>query len=221
MGISELPSLNVSSRRSQAYRLLRRSIVSGKIPAGTRLVASQLAEQLGISRTPLREALQLLEKEGFVRRLPTGIVEVVALSREEVEEVFAIRAVLEGLVARYAALRATREEIATVESLLNEISKAVQKSDYEAVDIKGAEFHALIQQAARLPLAGKQLENMRDHINRYRAQSIPRRGRGRSAVEEHAEIVKYIKARNGEAAEEAMKRHIRNAWQTIKESMSK
>ena len=67
-----LPPIEVSNRRSQAWRVLRDSIVSGRLPAGTKLIGSQLAEQLGVSRTPLREAMQLLEREGFVRGCPAA-----------------------------------------------------------------------------------------------------------------------------------------------------
>ena len=90
VSVSSLPPIEVSNRRSQAWRVLRESIVNGRLPTGTKLIGSQLAEQLGVSRTPLREAIQLLEREGFVKRLPSGVVEVVGLGLDEIEEVYAI-----------------------------------------------------------------------------------------------------------------------------------
>jgi len=211
-----LPRVELSSRRDEAYRLLRRAIVRGEIAAGTRLVASQLADQLGVSRTPLREALQLLEREGFVRRLPTGVVEVVGLSQDEIEEVFAIRAALEGLAARYAARRARPEDLDRMEQILAAIRRSVQRGRHEEVDVEGLEFHTAIQRASGLKLAAQQLETMRDHINRYRARTISTAGRAAELVEEHSEILKWIRARDPDQAERAMRQHIWNAWLVMK-----
>lgn len=219
MSVPTLPTIEVSSRRSQAYRVLRDSIVSGQIPVGTRLIASQLAEQLGVSRTPLREALQLLEREGFVRRLPTGVVEVVGLSLDEIEEVFAVRAALEGVAARYAAWRATEADIEEMEGILAAMRRSARRTKPEQLDLEGVEFHAAIQRASRMRVTAQQLETMRDHINRYRAHTLASPGRIQALLEEHAEILKWIRAREGEKAEEAVRRHIWNAWLVIKQVM--
>jgi DNA-binding GntR family transcriptional regulator len=220
VSVPTLPTIEVSSRRTQAYRVLREAIVNGQIPVGSRLVASQLAEQLGLSRTPLREAIQLLEKEGFVRRLPTGIVEVVGLSRDEIEEVYAIRARLEGLAARYAALRATPEEIDRMQDVLSAMKRAARRGKPGELDLEGLEFHELIQRASRLRFAVPQLETMRDHINRYRARTIGSPGRAEAILEEHAEVLRWIKARDADRAEEAMRQHIWNAWVILSEDMT-
>ena len=215
-----LPRLELSSRRDEVYRLLRKAIVRGEISAGTRLVASQLAEQLGVSRTPLREALQLLEREGFVRRLATGVVEVVGLSRDEIEEVFAIRSALEGLAARYAALRATSEEVERMAQILSATERSARKGRFEEVDVEGLEFHVAIQKASRLKFAADHLETMRDHINRYRAHTIATPGRARELVGEHAEILKWVRLRDPDEAEAAMRRHIWNAWLVMKQAVN-
>jgi DNA-binding GntR family transcriptional regulator len=209
------PPIEVSSRRSQAWRVLRDSIVSGRLPAGTKLIGSQLAEQLGVSRTPLREALQLLEREGFVHRLPNGVVEVVGLSRDEVEEVYAIRARMEGLVTRYAAMRATPEEMEHVGDILSSMRRAARRGKTVELDALGVEFHDFIQRISRLRYTVKQLETMRDHIDRYRAQTINSPGRQDALLEEHADVVRWMEARDPARAEEAMRHHIWKAWETI------
>ncbi|MDI6894897.1 MAG: GntR family transcriptional regulator [Bacillota bacterium] len=220
MDVPVLPRVELSSRRDEVYRLLRRAIVRGEISVGTRLVASQLADQLGVSRTPLREALQLLEREGFVRRLATGVVEVVGLSRDEIEEVFAIRAALEGLAARYAALRAGPEEVDRMARTLAATERSARKSRFEEVDVEGLEFHTAIQRASGLKFATGHLETMRDHINRYRARTIATPGRAVELVGEHAEILKCIRLRDPDQAEAAMRRHIWNAWLVMKQAVS-
>lgn len=213
-----LPPIEVSNRRTQAWRVLRDSIVNGKLPAGTRLVGSQLAEQLGVSRTPLREALQLLEREGFVRRLPTGVVEVVGLNLDEIEEVYAIRARLEGLATRYAALRATPAELEHVRAIRMSMERAAQLGQSDELDAEGIEFHEYIHRISRLRFAVEQLDTMRDHIDRYRAQTINSPGRSRAILHEHADVVRCMEARDGDSAEQAMIRHIWNAWLTICET---
>jgi DNA-binding GntR family transcriptional regulator len=213
--VSSLPPIEVSNRRSQAWRVLRESIVSGRLPAGTKLIGSQLAEQLGVSRTPLREAIQLLEREGFVRRLPSGVVEVVGLSADEIEEVYAIRARMEGLATRYAALRATPEELAQLAGIMADMRDAVRRGHQAEVDAGGAAFHGVIHRASHLTFAIQQLATMRDHIDRYRAQTIVLPGRQDAVIEEHAEVVRWLEEREGDRAEDAMRRHIWNAWLTI------
>lgn len=215
LSVSSLPPIEVSNRRSQAWRVLRESIVSGRLPTGTKLIGSQLAEQLGVSRTPLREAIQLLEREGFVKRLPSGVVEVVGLGLDEIEEVYAIRARMEGLATRYAALRATPEEIARLREILADMRRAVRRGKRAEVDADGAEFHGLIHRASHLTFAVQQLATMRDHIDRYRAQTLVLPGRQDAVIEEHAEVVQWLEQHDGDRAEDAMRKHIWNAWLTI------
>src|SRR5690606_29206902 len=102
MGLKAVP-LQQETYKDQAYRLLRRAILEGDLKPGEPLVASRLSQQLGISRTPVREAVQALEKEGWVERRRSGGVRVSGLSMDQIEELFAIRGALEGLACRYAA----------------------------------------------------------------------------------------------------------------------
>jgi DNA-binding GntR family transcriptional regulator len=213
--LSSLPPIEVSNRRSQAWRVLRESIVSGLLPSGTKLIGSQLAEQLGVSRTPLREAIQLLESEGFVKRLPSGVVEVVGLGLDQIEEVYAIRACLEGLTARYAALRASAEELAQLGQILAAMRGAVRRGERAEVDAGGAAFHRLIHRTSHLTFTVQQLATMRDHIDRYRAQTMAMPGRQDAVIEEHAEVVAWLDQRDGDRAEEAMRKHIWSAWLAI------
>ena len=215
VSVSSLPPIEVSNRRSQAWRVLRESIVNGRLPAGAKLIGSQLAEQLGVSRTPLREAIQLLEREGFVKRLPSGVVEVVGLGQDEIEEVYAIRARMEGLATRYAALRATPEEIARLGEILADMRGAVRRGNRAELDADDAEFHGLIHRASHLTFALQQLTTMRGHIDRYRAQTIAFPGRQDAVIEEHAEVLRWLERRDGDRAEDAMRNHIWNAWLTI------
>ncbi len=217
--IAALPLVQVTTRRNQALGILRDSIIRGEVHPGTRLVSSVLAAQLGVSRTPLREALQLLEAEGFVTRGPNGVFEVTDLENGDLEELFTLRAQLEALVARYAAKRATPQDILNLEGALARM-KSVSRSDsfdHIGSEMMGAEFHTLLKQCARLRFTAMQLDVLSGHVDRYRVMAFNQPGRSRAALDEHAEILSCIKRGDAEGAADAMHRHVWNAWLTARE----
>lgn len=217
--IAALPLVQVTTRRNQALGILRDSIIRGEVHPGTRLVSSVLAAQLGVSRTPLREALQLLEAEGFVTRGPTGVFEVTDLEDGDLEELFTLRAQLEALVARFAAERATPRDISALESALARMETCSEDGSFAGTsgEMLGAEFHSLLKQCARLRFTSMQLDVLSGHVDRYRVMAFNQPGRSHAAVDEHAEILACIKRRDGAAAAEAMHRHVWNAWLTVRE----
>jgi DNA-binding GntR family transcriptional regulator len=216
--VADLPLVQLTTRRNQALGILRESIIRGEVGPGTRLVSSMLAAQLGVSRTPLREALQLLEAEGFVTRGSGGVFEVTDLEDGDLEELFRLRAQLESLVARYAATRATPAEIASLESALVRMESPSRDGALTGTEMLGAEFHRLLKLCARLRFTSMQLEVLSGHVDRYRVRAFNQPGRPRAAVDEHREILACIKRRDGVAAAEAMHRHVWNAWLTVRES---
>lgn len=215
--IAALPLVQVTTRRNQALGILRESIIRGEVRPGTRLVSSHLAAQLGVSRTPLREALQLLEVEGFVTRGPNGVFEVTDLADGDLEELFLLRAQLEAIVARYAAVRATPRDIADLENALIRMEDSSREGSLTDSEMLGAEFHSLLKRCARLRFTSMQLDVLSGHVDRYRVRAFNQPGRPRFAVNEHAEILACIKRRDGAAAAEAMQRHVWNAWLAARE----
>lgn len=214
----ELPALTVvpTTLREQVYQTLRRGIATGEIASGTRLVASQLADRWGISRTPVNEALHLLENEGLITRLATGVCEVVGLSDERIDELYTVRAMLEGLCAQRAALRATDETLAELDRIMQEIAEATARKDWATVDVLGKEFHLAIQAASGLHQVPAMLRSLEGLIDRYRARTIARPGRPPRAFEEHTAIVAAIRDRDAVRAEAAMREHILSAWRSAK-----
>lgn len=215
--IAALPLVQVTTLRNQALGILRESIIRGKVRPGARLISSQLAAQLGVSRTPLREALQLLEVEGFVSRGSNGVFEVTDLEDGDLEELFLLRAQLEALVARYAAVRATPRDIANLEDTLAQMRKSTREGSLAESEVLGAEFHCQVKVCARLRFTSMQLDVLSGHVDRYRVRTLNLPGRSDAAVEEHAEILACIKRRDGAAAAEAMQRHVWNAWLMVRE----
>jgi DNA-binding GntR family transcriptional regulator len=215
--IAALPLVQVTTLRNQAMSILRESIIRGEVRPGTRLISSQLAAQLGVSRTPLREALQLLEVEGFVSRSSNGVFEVTDLAAGDLEELFLLRAQLEALLARYAAVRASAQDIAHLEDTLVKMQITAREGSMAEIEVLGADFHRRLKACAGLRFTSMQLDVLSGHVDRYRVRTINVPGRPEAAVEEHAEILACIKRRDGAAAADAMQRHVSNAWLLVRE----
>ena len=203
---------NLNTLRQQAYERLRDGILQGEFPSGTRLVASQLAEQWGISRTPINEALLLLEREGLVTRLPTGVCEVIGLSKDAVEELYLTRAALEGLCALRAAQRIGPEGLDELDAIMKSIHDATVAGDLDRVDMLGKRFHERIIAFSGLNYIPTLLRSIEAMIDRYRARTIASPGRPWDAYREHERIVDALRRRDPEAARVSMQEHILSAY---------
>jgi GntR family transcriptional regulator, vanillate catabolism transcriptional regulator len=204
---------------------LRESILSHEIPPGARLVQTELAERLGVSRTPLREAIRLLEQDGLVQVADGNrTVEVVRLSRRDIVELYAIREVIDGLAARTLARRgmddAAREAISTHLAGMEQATDPFKGEDYFVAHVN---FHAaIIEQCgnrrlwAQLPLVRVTAASLRDQFPRYvkessRMSAAAARRTADAAQQEHANILQAIHDGDGDAAERAARLHIANA----------
>ena len=176
------------------YDELRRSIVTGKYPAGSRLVADHLARQLGVSPTPVREALHRLEAEGLVRVNPHHGVEVSQLSIQEIIEIYQIRGALECLATRLAAAHLTEGDFEQMTFLLDEMDAAARVKDLERILTVNRRFHGIIWQAAQSPKLGDLLENYYDSSQRFRYVSITVPGRLDRISSEHRRIAQDRKS---------------------------
>lgn len=205
-------AFNLNTLRQQAFERLRDGILQGEFPSGTRLVASQLAEQWGVSRTPINEALLLLEREGLVNRLPTGVCEVVGLSKDAVEELYLTRAALEGLCALRAAQRIGPEGVEELDAIMKSIHDATVAGDLDTIDMLGKRFHERIIAFSGLNYIPTLLRSIEAMIDRYRARTIASPGRPWDAFREHERIVDALRRRDPEAARVSMQDHILSAY---------
>lgn len=198
--------------RDKVYAKLREAILKGDLPAGERLVERRLAEQLGVSRTPVREALRLLEKEGLVSHLPRIGAVVAAIDDAEVLEVYRIREVLEGLAARMAAERISPEELAHLAELLHRLEELASEGDLDALEKVHREFNDTIYRAAGSPRLHGMINSLGDYIARSaRTGWHTRPGRLAEAAREHRRLVEAIRLRDGDLAERAAREHINNS----------
>ncbi len=137
------PKIQRSSLRSQAVNLLRQAITSGRLPPGTKLVEREVAEMLGISRAPARDALMELEKEGLIESRSSGR-HVIELSERDIRELMQVRLALETLAAELAVENACPENCAELQATLEEMSAAIQRRDYASYVASDVEMHQII-----------------------------------------------------------------------------
>jgi DNA-binding GntR family transcriptional regulator len=188
---------------------LRRSIISGRFQPGERLLEDQLAQELDVSRNPVREALQALALDGFVELEPRRGARVATVSPKRAEELFEVRESLEGLVARLAATRRTEAQLAELETIVATGSAAAGDGRMEELPDLNTQFHQSLSAAAHNDLLAEQLHRMRYLIEWVYSWRVRERS-GRSWAE-HADIVGAIAARDERAAFARACAHIANA----------
>ncbi|MCR0984810.1 GntR family transcriptional regulator [Roseomonas populi] len=193
-----------------AYELLLEAMEAGTLPAGTRLREAELAERFGISRTPVREALKRLEAQGLVLHEPHHGAVVASLDYGQMTELYHMREVLEGTAAGLAATHATTTEIEILREMV-ERDRGLLK-DPAALAATNRSFHRQIRLSARNRFLNTSLENMRISLALLARTTLATPERGAESVEEHAAIVAAIEARDAARAEEAARRHMRNAF---------
>jgi DNA-binding GntR family transcriptional regulator len=204
----------LSPRQSGAravYDVLRTEIIDGTLAPDERLSEPVLAARLGVSRTPVREALRRLEAETLVVEQPTGGVRVAPLDVADARRVYEVRARLEGLLARRAAERvagdgATAADVARLARLV-ELMDAVRDHDDEVLRI-GAEFHAVVERLADDRLCAALLRQIRGHVDRYRTLATRERVGTTAHVDEHRAVARAVVEGDPDAAEDAMRAHI-------------
>lgn len=202
---------NYKPLRELVFESLREAIITGQLRPGERMMEIQLAEEMGVSRTPVREAIRKLELEGLVEMIPRKGAYVAGLSLRDIADVFEIRRALEGLAAELAADRITDEELEKLERYLVIISEQIEAGDLERVVETDTDFHTLLYQASRNFRLSQIISNLREQIQRFRTTSLSYPGRMKNALEEHRKIVEAISSRDGEQARRIAQEHIENA----------
>ena len=195
--------------QKDAYDLILEAIDSGVYRPGSRLVESELADRFGVSRTPIREALQRLETQSLLTRDGRSLI-VASLDHAQMAELYAVRQELEGLAAKLAAQHAAEEEIAVLRDMV--AADAALLSDPEALARANRRFHHQIHLASHNRYLVQQLDLVYRSMALMARTSLAAAGRGVRALEEHAEIVDAIAARDGGRAAQALKDHLSIAF---------
>lgn len=197
--------------QKDAYTLILEAIDNGTYRPGDRLVEAELAERFGVSRTPVREALQRLETQSMLARDGRSLI-VASLDHNQLAELYVVRAELEGLAARLAAKHATREEVKVLSDMVE--ADRAHLGDPPALSRANRRFHRQIHLASHNRYLVQQLELVHRSMALLATTSLAAEGRGEAALAEHLAIVQAIAAGNGDAAQEALRAHISKAFET-------
>jgi DNA-binding GntR family transcriptional regulator len=189
------------------YRTMRAAIIREIFGGGERLQDRVLAQMLGVSRTPVREALQRLASEGFVENVPRLGLVVAEITSQDIEDIYVMRIALEGLAARLAAERASTSEIEAMTALNEQIAEATERGDVAAMTALNKRFHETIYGAARNPRLANLLDTFHDAVQRFRWSTLSVPERARETIEEHRQVVEAIRTRNAAEAERLARLH--------------
>lgn len=202
---------DTKSNNKDAYLLILEAIDGHIYKPGDRLVESELAERFGVSRTPIREALQRLETQSLLTRDGRSLI-VASLDHTQMAELYVVRGELEGLAARMAASHATREEVRVLRDMLNDDRKLL--GDPAALSRANRRFHKQIHLASHNRFLVRQLDLVHRSMALLATTSLAAEGRGERALDEHAAIVDAIEAGDGDTAAQALRDHISRAYET-------
>ncbi|MBK6632415.1 MAG: GntR family transcriptional regulator [Betaproteobacteria bacterium] len=200
--------INKSSLCQQAVDLLKKRIISHALAPGQRLDEAALAMDLGISRTPLREALKILSAEGFVHIKPRRGCFVAELTPGDLEEIFPIMAMLEGRVAHEVAIKATADDLKRLAALHEKLEKHAAGHDVDRYYEVNYVFHDALQELAGNRWLQHMIGDLRRLLRLSRHRSLKLEGRQQESLAEHRALMDALRRRDAAAAEEIMKNHL-------------
>ena len=207
--------------RDVVFNTLREAILRGDLKPGERLMEIQLASQLGVSRTPIREAIRMLEQEGLAVTMPRKGAEVAKMTLKGMEDVLEIRAALDELASQLACERMTEEQLARLEDKKVIFEKSLKTGNVKAIAEADVNFHDVIYEATGNPKLVNMLNNLREQIYRYRIEYLKNADNYPILIKEHEAIYQSICNRNQDEAKEAIAIHVENQAIAVKEVIVK
>jgi DNA-binding GntR family transcriptional regulator len=207
--------------RQIVYESLRKTIISGIIPLGERIVEKEYAERLNISRTPVREALRMLEMEELVEYVPRVGVVIKRISSEDVIEIFKIRHNLEVLAATTAMDNITKEQIIEIEELSNLAERQNKEGKVEEVIELFGEFNLKMYEASGMKRLNGMISRLNEYLHRFRHISMADYKKREQAIKEHREILKAVVEKNKEGIDNIIKKHLENSIEVVIEEIRK
>jgi len=204
------------SIREKVYHVIRNEILNGSLPPGARMVETRLAKQIKTSRTPVREALHMLEMEGLLEAIPRVGYRVKQITWDEIEEICDIRAVNECLAARWAIKLMTPKELQTLEENLMVSEAEARKGNPKSFVELDAEFHEILARASGSKRLLELCQLLRRHMLRYRIESIFCEENVVRAIKGHKAIVACLKRKDENGVELAIRQHLEQSKRDIR-----
>jgi len=202
------PLGNRKSAGEHIFEHLKQAIISGVIPPGHRMVETRIAETMGVSRTPVREAIHKLEREGLLtKNAPSGFA-VTDVSRQDIVECLGIRAVLEGYAARLATVRHTPEQLKPLIRKNEIFRKYLEEDNLDALPKVNTELHSIIYTLSGNPKLIKMINDIREQILRFRIMILRDRSLARASHKDHSDMLAMMQERREEEVERLVREHI-------------
>lgn len=199
----------------EVYELIRADIMALRIPPDTRISIDSLARQLGVSQTPIREALSRLEATGLViKQHFVGYLSAPQLNRQQLDELYELRLLLEPYAASCAAERMSEEELQAVARLAKEMEPGESRTSYDRFAVQDSELHDLIAAGSRNPLIRDALGKLHTHLHIFRLRFHSEVTK--EAYAEHGELIAALTQRKPAAAAAAMRTHIEKSYERLK-----
>lgn len=205
--------------RDVVFKTLRQGILMGELKPGERLMEMHLAERLGVSRTPIREAIRKLELEGLVTMIPRRGAEVAQISGKNLKDVLEVRLALDALGVELACERITQEGLVELQAACEYFAKVTATKDATIITKADVELHDVIIRATGNERLQQLISNLSEQMYRYRFEYIKDSSYHELLIEEHKRIYESIAIRDKESAVREIKRHINNQLNTIMEHL--
>ncbi len=203
------------SLRGRVFNRLREDILSGKYEEHEELKEMAIGEEMGVSRTPVREAFRQLELEGLIQIIPNRGAYVTGITEKDVRDIYMIRSMLEGLCARWATEHITQEQMDEMEENVYLAEFHAKKGHLEQLAELDNRFHDILYEACNSKILEHQLKDFHQYVLRVRRKTLANANRGPKSNEEHKQIMEAIRDRNADLAEQLAHQHMINAYENM------
>ncbi len=202
--------------RDVVFRSIRNAILKGELEPGERLMEQRLALKLGVSRTPVREAIHMLEKEGLAVTIPRRGAQVARMTEKDLEDVLEIREALDDLAVSTASKRVRDEDIERLSKIMVRFEKAVSQGGVREIAEADEEFHNEIYRIAGNPKLSVIVQNLKEQMYRYRYEYIKDKTDCQVLIKEHKNIIKGLKEGDVNYVRQAMQEHLNNQIEGVR-----
>lgn len=206
------------SLRGRVFHKLRDDILSGKYEEHEELKEVAIGEEMGVSRTPVREAFRQLELEGLIQIIPNKGAYVTGITEKDVKDIYMIRSLLEGLCARWATEHITKEQMEEMEENVYLARFHAEKGHLDQLTELDNRFHEIMYEACDSKMLEHQLKDFHQYVLRVRKKTLSNANRGPKSNEEHTQIMEAIKSGDADLAEQLANRHMINAYENMVKS---
>jgi len=210
-----MAKIQIKSLHEEVARHIREMIRTGVLNKGDRIMEKELSANLGISRTPLREALRGLASEGLVNVIPHRGAYVTKPSVHDIREMFEVMSLLEGYCARKAAEGMSADELDTLQNLHNDLERHYENRDAQCYLEVNHEFHCTVQRAAGNKILSDMIDGLREKVLLYRHRQLYLPNRFDASIREHRQLIEALRNRDPQRAEAAMTEHLMNQYEVL------